>query len=225
MKSQLLKLDAPYNVIYAGGFVGRHVATLVTWTEDENGEMMDTVSYPVIDRGEEYSVGKLVMEDLDDCRVLCPPGGTNLVWVAKIIEYDFQQLEPVGPYEILQRMRFLNCYIKMSYYIDPETDEEVQIHDYRAILDSWCIKGFGEPGSVYRLRGNHYSGFYFEAEGTKTELYHELASQLNAYQEFFYNEDVRINFSTDDPDLLPVMNRLNADQGIEGYEHEDEYDF
>ena len=25
MKSKLLKLDAPYNVIYAGGFVGRHV--------------------------------------------------------------------------------------------------------------------------------------------------------------------------------------------------------
>ena len=25
MKSKLLKLDAPYNVIYAGVFVGRHV--------------------------------------------------------------------------------------------------------------------------------------------------------------------------------------------------------
>ena len=34
MKSKLLKLDAPYNVIYAGGYVGRHVAKLVTWKED-----------------------------------------------------------------------------------------------------------------------------------------------------------------------------------------------
>ena len=35
MKSKMLKLDAPYNVIYAGGLIGRHIATLVTWTEDD----------------------------------------------------------------------------------------------------------------------------------------------------------------------------------------------
>ena len=35
MKSQLLKLEAPYNVIYAGGKVGRHIATLMVWNDDE----------------------------------------------------------------------------------------------------------------------------------------------------------------------------------------------
>ena len=61
MKSKLLKLDAPYNVIYAGGLVGRHIATMVTWKEDEEGDMIDTVSYPVIDMGEEYPAGKMVL--------------------------------------------------------------------------------------------------------------------------------------------------------------------
>lgn len=28
MNSKILKLDAPYNVIYAGGKIGRHIATL-----------------------------------------------------------------------------------------------------------------------------------------------------------------------------------------------------
>jgi hypothetical protein len=42
MKSKLLKLDAPYNVIYAGGLVGRHVATLITWRENEDEEMIDS---------------------------------------------------------------------------------------------------------------------------------------------------------------------------------------
>ncbi|MCR5849218.1 MAG: hypothetical protein K6G92_00710 [Bacteroidaceae bacterium] len=224
MKSKLLKLDAPYNVIYAGGYVGRHIATLVTWTEDEDGDMIDTVSHPIIDRGEEYPAGKLVMEDLDDCRVLCPPGGTNLFWVANIIEYDFQQLEPVGPYDILQRMRFLNCFIKMPIHKDQETGEEVQDMEFEASLDSWCLKGFGEPGSLYRVKGNRFNGFYFQAEGTVKEIYIELSSQLGAYQEFFHDDLISIRFYIDDPDLMKITNRLNADQRIEGYKHEN-YDW
>ena len=35
MNSKLLKLDAPYNVIYAGGRVGRHIATLMVWNDGE----------------------------------------------------------------------------------------------------------------------------------------------------------------------------------------------
>jgi hypothetical protein len=34
MNSKLLKLDAPYKVIYAGGRIGHHIATLITWNGD-----------------------------------------------------------------------------------------------------------------------------------------------------------------------------------------------
>ena len=91
MKSQLLKLEAPYNVIYAGDKVGRHIATLMVWNDDEEalGGIMDAASYPVIDEGEEFPAGTLCSDaELHDCRVLCPPEGTNLNWVAKIIEPD-----------------------------------------------------------------------------------------------------------------------------------------
>ena len=76
MKSQLLKLEAPYNVIYAGGKVGRHIATLMVWNDDEEalGGIMDAASYPVIDEGEEFPAGTLCEDaELHDCRVLCPP--------------------------------------------------------------------------------------------------------------------------------------------------------
>lgn len=99
MNSKLIKLDAPYNVIYAGGKVGRHIATLMVWNDDDEaaGGIMDSASYPVIDEGEEFPAGTLIdYAELHDCRVLCPAGGTNLYWVAKMIEYDFQQLEPAG---------------------------------------------------------------------------------------------------------------------------------
>ena len=74
MKSKLLKLDKPYNVIYAGGKVGKHIATLMVWNEvdDEDGVgIMDAVSYPVIDEGEEFPAGTLCDNvELHDCRVI-----------------------------------------------------------------------------------------------------------------------------------------------------------
>ena len=181
MKSQMLKLDAPYQVIYAGGFVGRHIATLVTWTEDDEGaEMVDSVSYPIIDMGNEFPAGKMVPIDLDDCRALCPPEGTNLFWVAKIIEYDFQQLEPAGAEYILERMKILGCRIVMPTEKDAETGEQVQMMRFTSTLYVNCIKGFGgDEGDVYRVRSNRHQGFYFQSEGTADEIYHDLRYQLS----------------------------------------------
>ena len=37
MNSKILKLDAPYNIIYAGGRVGRHIATMTVWEDNDMG--------------------------------------------------------------------------------------------------------------------------------------------------------------------------------------------
>lgn len=226
MKSQLLKLDAPYQVIYAGGLVGLHIATMVTWTEDESGEMVDTVSYPIIDQGEEFPAGKMVMTDLDDCRCLCPPNGTNLLWVMKIIEYDFQQIDPAGPDYILDRMKLLGCNIVMPKEKDEETGEIVERMEYDATLDVICLTGFGDSDDdIYRVRSNRFEGFYFQAQGTVHEVYTELGFQLNVYQNYFYDNIISIRFRSSDGQLDKVANRLNADQHIEGFKHDDDYDF
>ena len=228
MKSQLLKLEAPYNVIYAGGKVGRHIATLMVWNDDEEalGGIMDAASYPVIDEGEEFPAGTLCEDaELHDCRVLCPPGGTNLIWVAKIIEYDFQQLEPAGAAYILERMKLLGCKIAMPVEKDKETGEMVQRMRYKATLDVWCIQGFeGEPDAVYRVRSNRFQGFYFQSEGTAEEVYNDLSYQLSVYEGNFYDDLISIQFQTNDGQLTEVTNRLNADQHIEGFKDEDDAD-
>ena len=228
MKSQLLKLEAPYNVIYAGGKVGRHIATLMVWNDDEEalGGIMDAASYPVIDEGEEFPAGTLCEDaELHDCRVLCPPGGTNLIWVAKIIEYDFQQLEPAGAAYILERMKLLGCKIAMPVEKDKETGEMVQRMRYKATLDVWCIQGFeGEPDAVYRVRSNRFQGFYFQSEGTAEEVYNDLSYQLSVYEGNFNDDLISIQFQTNDGQLTEVTNRLNADQHIEGFTHEDDAD-
>ena len=231
MNSKLIKLDAPYNVIYAGGKVGRHIATLMVWNDDEEalGGIMDAASYPVIDEGEEFPAGTLCDEaELHDCRVICPYSekekcnATNLFWIAKMIEFDFQQLEPAGAEYILERLKLLNCKIAMPVDEDKETGEKLQRMRFKSTLWVLCIKGFSDDDdAVYRVRSNRWDGFYFQSEGTAEEIYHDLKRQLNVYQDYFDDDLISIRFQTDDGQLTAVTNRLNADQYIDGFEHED----
>ena len=240
MNSKLLKLDAPYDVIYAGGIVGRHIATLMVWNDDEEaaGGIMDSASYPVIDEGEEFPAGTLVdYAELHDCRVICSYSermkcnATNIYWIAKMIEYDSQQLEPAGAEYILERMKLLGCKIVMPTKKvetkdekDEKKEEEMPIYDFEATLDVWCMQGFGEPDSVYRVRSNRYQGFYFYSEGTRKEIYHDLSYQMSVYRTYC-SDLITVHFHSDDLEFLKVTNRLNADQHIEGFKHEDDADW
>ena len=203
MKSQLLKLEAPYNVIYAGGKVGRHIATLMVWNDDEEalGGIMDAASYPVIDEGEEFPAGTLIdYAELHDCRVLCPPEGTNLNWVAKIIEYDFQQLEPAGAGYILERMKLLGCKIAMPTEKDEETGEEVYQINFDVTLYITKISGpiGNDNEGVFHVTSNRFDGFYFEADGTPEEIQSELRYQRNVYLAAFNDDINSISFHTTD---------------------------
>lgn len=209
MNSKLIKLDAPYSVIYAGGKVGRHIATLMVWNDDEEmaGGITDAASYPVIDEGEEFPAGTLIdYAELHDCRVICPYSekegcpATNLFWVAKMIEYDFKQLEPVGAEYILERMKLLGCQIAMPTEKDKETGEEVYQIDFDVTL--YVMKLSGPVGNdnegVFRVTSNHFGGFYFEAEGTPEEIQSELRYQRNVYLAAFNDEINSISFHTTD---------------------------
>ena len=59
MNSKLLKLEPPYNIIYAGGHIGRHIATLLTWEDPEPEELQIpyAASYAVIDQGNKMPAG------------------------------------------------------------------------------------------------------------------------------------------------------------------------
>ena len=225
MNSKLIKLDAPYSVIYAGGKVGRHIATLMVWNDDEEmaGGITDAASYPVIDEGEEFPAGTLIdYAELHDCRVICPYSekegcpATNLFWVAKMIEYDFQQLEPVGAEYILERMKLLGCQIAMPTEKDKETGEEVYRIDFDVTI--YVMKMSGPVGNdnegVFRVTSNHFGGFYFEAEGTPEEIQSELRYQRNVYLAAFNDEINRISFHTSDLFKDNWVEKLNQRRDI-----------
>jgi hypothetical protein len=216
MNSKLLKMDAPYSVIYAGGKVGRHMATLMVWSDDEEmaGGIMDAASYPVIDEGEEFPAGTLCdTAELHDCRVLCPPEGTNLQWVMKIIEYDFKQLEPAGAEYILERMKLLGCKIVMPKEKN-EKGELEQMYDFDVTLYFWKIDGpvANDDEGIFRVTSNRFNGFYFETEGTPEEIYRELRYQRAVYLAAFDKEYISIKFNTSDGYLNDLISRLNNER-------------
>ena len=62
MNSKILKLDAPYNIIYAGGRVGRHIATMTVWEDNDMG-IYDARQYAMIDEGGELAAGACRNDD------------------------------------------------------------------------------------------------------------------------------------------------------------------
>lgn len=109
MNSQILKLEAPYNIIYAGGRIGRHIATMTVWDDDEMG-IYNACQYPMIDEGGELAAGALAAEaELGDCRVICNERDprVQLRWLAEMVKYDLEQEEPVEFSYIWERLSLL----------------------------------------------------------------------------------------------------------------------
>ena len=84
MNNNILKLEPPYNIIYAGGRIGKHIATLTVWDDDAMG-VYGARQYPMIDEGGELPAGALACEaELQDCRVICNESNprVGLRWLA-----------------------------------------------------------------------------------------------------------------------------------------------
>lgn len=225
MNSKILRLDAPYQVIYAGGKVGRHIATLISWADDADaqGEVIGAHQYPIIDEGNEMPAGTLVETELEDCRVICPINektgkpGTNLYWFADIIEYDFQQLEPAGITYIGERMKMLDCSVKFPDSRDEKRDDGIPMPqmEFDVDLSVFSPQGSWEENREFRVKGNKHSGFYFEAYGTAEEVYNQLSYQRSEYFGLFHDDLISIKFHTYDADMEDVLDRLN--EHCDGY--------
>ena len=205
MATKLLKLDPPYQVILAGNTVGLHTATLIKWNDDD---ITDNESYPIVDEGEETPSGTLCPVDIHDCIVVCPPNHkTNLGWLSKVIEHDFQQLEPAGIDYIMERLFLLGVDIAM-----PKEKDGSEIWDFDISLDFINPPVSWDKNPYYRVRGGRHEGLYFQSEGTADEVYNDLFQQLSSYYDFFLKKDIyiKVKFHTYDIDYNdPLMVRLN----------------
>ena len=204
MNNNILKLEPPYNIIYAGGRIGKHIATLTVWDDDEMG-VYGARQYPMIDEGGELAAGALACEaELQDCRVICNESDprVRLRWLAQIVEYDMRQEEPVEFGYIWERLEILG--VKPIW--DKAKDEDGEEYDQNVYEVSLSF-----DGSHQFLVAQSYTsyGFYFYARGTVEEVYKELHYQHGVYESAFYNQNLLITFTTPDGWEQHIIDQLN----------------
>ena len=193
MNREILKLDAPYNIIYAGGRVGRHIATLTVWNDDDMG-VYGADQYPILDEGGELAAGTLATEALlQDCRVICNESDprVRLRWLAKIVEYDLQQEEPVEFGHLWNRLSILG--VKPIW--DKAKDEDGEEYEQNVYTVAITFEG---THHLMIAQSYTMSGFYFYARGTVEEVYREIHYQHMEYETAFYDDNLLLKFKTND---------------------------
>ena len=217
MNSKILKLDAPYNIIYAGGRVGRHIATMTVWDDDDMG-IYGARQYAMIDEGGELPAGALAVEaDLADCRVICNEKDprVRLRWLAEIVEYDMRQEEPVEFHYIWERLSLLGVKVIWDKARD-ENGELLKDEDGELIDENVYTVSLTFEGSHDFMIAQSYtsSGFYFYARGKVEDVYHDLYYQLSQYESAFHYDDLLIKFETADgweQHIIDLLNKRSYD--------------
>jgi len=215
MNSKILKLDAPYNIIYAGGRVGRHIATLTVWEDNDMG-IYDAHQYAMIDEGGELASGTLAVEaELGDCRVICNESDprVRLRWLAEIVEYDLRQEEPVEFRYIWERLSLLGVKVIWDKARD-EKGELLRDEDGELIDENVYTISLTFDGTHRHMVAQSYttSGFYFYARGKVEDVYKELLYQLHQYEAAFYHDNLLIKLRTNDGWEQHIIDLLNDDK-------------
>lgn len=223
MNSKILKLDAPYNIIYAGGRVGRHIATMTIWDDDDMG-IYGSRQYAMIDEGGELAAGALAVEaDLSDCRVICNEKDprVQLRWLATIVEYDMRQEEPVEFQYIWERLSLLGVKVIWDKARD-EKGELLKDEDGELIDENVYTVSLTFEGTHDHMVAQSYtvSGFYFYARGKVEDVYHDLRYQLSQYESAFHDDALLIKFKTADGWEKHIIDLLNQHR----YEYEPDPD-
>jgi hypothetical protein len=217
MNSKILKLDAPYNIIYAGGRVGRHIATMTVWEDNDMG-IYDAHQYAMIDEGGELAAGALAVEaELGDCRVICNESDprVRLRWLAEIVEYDLRQEDPVEFHYIWERLSLFGVKVIWDKARD-EKGELLKDEDGEPIDENVYTISLTFEGTHSHMVAQSYtvSGFYFYARGKVEDVYHDLYYQLSQYESAFHDNDLLIKFETSDgweQHLVDLLNKRRYD--------------
>ena len=218
MNSKILKLDAPYNIIYAGGRIGRHIATMTVWEDNEMG-INDAHQYAMIDEGGELAAGRLACEaELGDCRVVCNERDPRIRLrpLAELVKYDLEQEEPVEFTYLWERLSLLGVKVEWDKARDEKgeflKDEDGELIDQNVYEISISFDG---THSHLLARSYTMSGFYFYARGPVEQVYKELSFQHSVYESIFFKDALLIKFKTPDGWERHIIDLLN--KGEEEY--------
>lgn len=226
METQLVRLDAPYNIICnSKGYFALHIATLIVVKEKIEGvvegtPMRDTLSvasYPVV-AGPFKSDGQVWMDtELEDCLVVCrQKESVSLYTLKMVMEYCAKKNVSFFTEKI---PTFFNMAMVMyGVKVTLPTDEKNKtIRDYEVSIKFEESDG----GNSCMVFSDNDSDFYFyeyfdneppfsEFVPTNIEAIKYLADLRDNYLRIFRYEGVRsIHFATEDEKYKWFVDKLN----------------
>ena len=228
METQLVRLDAPYNIILGkDGWFSLHIATLIVIKERtegilKNASMSDTLSvtcFPVVDDKIDAGGDVWINTELEDCYVVCPEKCkvVHLRELKRIMEFCARNkvlhyTERI-PLNFSMAMRKYQCEIVM-----PTDDNNKTITDYEVCLEFEDANG----GKSSMVSAADDSLFYFyeffdneppftQFVPTNTAAIGYMAQLRDDYLRIFrYNGLRSITFTTKNKDYQWFVDKLNA---------------
>ena len=228
METQLVRLDAPYNIICGnGGQFGLHIATLIVVKETVEGvpegkTMSDTLSvasYPVVAGNYKMAGETWLKTELKDCHVVCPQDVKfePLSSLKRVMEYCAKQ-------KVLHFMDRIP--VAFSWAM---TDNDIMIlmphdHNNKVITDYEVCLEFDEvdKGKTCMAFASKDSDFYFYmyfdnkppfiyGVPTYEEAIVLMGRQRNQYLRLFEPEGLRsITFTTKNENYQWFVDKLNS---------------
>ena len=225
MNTQLVRLDAPYNIICGkGGKIGLHIATLIVVKEKFTGvpeglKMSDTLfvgSYPVVDNPLETKGDVWMDSELKECLVVGnKEEPVSLYELKKFMEYNDKHRGSKFLGAILTRFSFLLDIWKSCFILDTDKNGK-KIIDYEVHL-KFEDKNDGESCMVYSTADSRFYFYeYFENKPpfngvlTNYEAADSMAKLRDYYLMVLSADGLRsITFSTYDTNYQWFVDRLN----------------
>ena len=214
METQLVRLDAPYNLICGRNMkLGLHIATLLVITKGRQDKPKEVLSYPVVEGGDKPGGEVWTDCELGGCEVICRQNdGINWIFVKAIMRHFYEQ----GEIHLERAIWSLNSFLMASnMHVDPfPADSEVEL-EFEENDNNICM--------VYSTPRSHL--FFFSAfinvddnemndkslSRDADDAISHLVQMRDAYlMAFRYWGLYSIHFSTKDEKYREFVDRLNA---------------
>jgi hypothetical protein len=204
-QTQLLKLDAPYSVVWdeKGLRMCKHVATLIEICEDDNGSL-STKEHVVTEKGEVWCDG-----ELQTCVEVCTEHGSISMkdFYYMLLAVPVNEWYPNGMFSTFSLASNLRHY---GIRIDFSEVPSVQTPDGK-VIEVPLMMGVDDKG-VYWVEDSVLMPFYFGGrKNSLSELREYIRYARNEYYRSFPEENfcIRIVAKTTNAELIDMVDEIN----------------
>lgn len=228
MDTQLVRHDAPYNIIFGGknGKFAIQTATLVVIDEKKVfadgipiNERFYMASYPVVSRHFELDGGIWMDCEQKDCMVIARQGDSvPLSMFKEVVNFRLRHSH-VDTVELASQFSIASLLYNFKLILPTDENGKI-IEDYKVCLDFEIYPAHSSTGDLIVTSKDQY--FYFSGEGERYGRYEEriinsIAKNREVYLALCRREGLRsITFTTKDENYQYFVDKLNKQKMNEG---------